>query len=150
MKWFAPLAGLLIAAPAAAQSLDFNSSLQHNNNPLGLPTFYNPTIPNCLEPDPDDELYKYCSPFEEPHTGEILYLWQWSCKQGCPWDTNLWVGEYGSFCGFDSPDEVCEWSVFEASSVPEPATLILVGTGLAGIAAFRHRRRRVSSGTPPD
>jgi hypothetical protein len=48
----------------------------------------------------------------------------------------------GEFSGFANPGEIYGVSGLAASTVPEPTTLLLLGMGLTGLAAYRKRRSR--------
>jgi hypothetical protein len=89
-----------------------------------------------------------------PQIGEALYGSWATCGDGAavvfklthsellPWDVNnMTIG--WSFLNPDGTASSCTPGVncFEVVVTPEPVTLVLVGTGLAGIAAVRRRRR---------
>lgn len=62
------------------------------------------------------------------------------CKTKAPADAPMCAGDKTTFVDWDYNDHV--FRVHGATTAPEPVSMTLIGTGLAGLAAVRRRRRR--------
>jgi len=64
--------------------------------------------------------------------------WQWNESSSVPWSQTYMLEGYS----YNSPIKISRSSAGSTALVPEPGTLLLLGSGLMGLVGFRSRRKK--------